>query len=155
MNKKTPANSDPARPLPERASLEHLKKEAKRRLKAMRLDNPGMTLSAAQLIVAREYGFSSWRGLIAHVKSQSDKESQPRNPRLRTWERPLWLQALNEGLEAAGKGDYQTAVAYFRQAETGYPALTLSTVQLAVTKKFGERRWRDLIAYIKSLPDKG
>jgi tetratricopeptide (TPR) repeat protein len=33
--------------------------------------------------------------------------------------------------------------------------LTLSTVQLAVTKKFGERRWSDLFAYIESLPDKG
>jgi TonB family protein len=76
MSKKTPAKHDPTRPLPERANLEHLRKEAKQRLKAMRLDNPGVTLSAVQLTVAREYGFSSWRSLIAYVKSQSDKESQ-------------------------------------------------------------------------------
>jgi hypothetical protein len=60
MSKKTPANSDPARPLPERANLEHLKKEAKQRLRSLRLDNPGVTLSAVQLTVAREYRFSSW-----------------------------------------------------------------------------------------------
>jgi len=155
MGKKIPANPDPARPLPERASLEHLKKEAKRRLKAMRLDNPDVKLSAVQLTVAREYGFSSWRGLVAYVKSQPDKESQPRDPRRTAWARPLWLQALNEGLEAAGKGDYQTAVAYFRQAETEQPTMTLSRVQHAVTKEFGESVWSDLFAYIKSLPDKG
>lgn len=121
----------------------------------MRLEDSGATLAMAQLTLAREYGFSSWRGLIAYVKAQSDKESQLRDPRRTEWARPSWLQALNDGMDAVGKGDYQSAVAHFRQAEIGYPALTLSTVQLAVTKKLGEERWRDLIAYIKSLPDKG
>ena len=152
---KNPVNPDPARLLPDRANLEHLKKEAKQRLKAMRLDNPVVTLSEVQLAVAREYGFSSWRRLIAHVKSQPDKESQLPDQQRKARPRPSWLQAIHDGLEAVEKGDYQTAVAHFYRAETEYPALNLSTVQLAVTKYYGERRWSDLYAYIKSLPDKG
>src|SRR6266542_3088078 len=97
MSKTNPANPDPARPLPERANLEHLKKEAKQRLKAVRLDNPGVTLSAVQLTVAREYGFSSWRSLIAYVKSLPD-EAQ-----LRPADSDV-SQAYNYGLEASGKG---------------------------------------------------
>src|SRR5215475_6656490 len=155
MSKRTPANPDPERPLPERASLEHLKKEAKQRLKVMRLDNPGVKLSTVQLTVAREYGFSSWRSLIAYVKSQSDGEAQLQDQRPAARGEPfrLALQAFKDGVTAAGKGDYQTAVAHFRQAETGHPNITLSLVQHAVTKEFGESVWRDLLAYVKSLPD--
>jgi tetratricopeptide (TPR) repeat protein len=155
MSKKTPANPDPARPLPERANLEHLKKEAKQRLKVMRLDNPGVKLSTVQLTVAREYGFSTWRSLIAYVKSQPDREAQLRDQRPGARGGPfrLTLQAFKDGVAAAGKGDYQTAVAHFRQAETGHPAITLSLVEHAVTKEFGEGVWRDLLAYVKSLPD--
>src|SRR5262245_27113634 len=127
MSKTTPTNPGPARPLPERANLEHLKKEAKQRLRSLRLDNPGVTLSAVQLTVAREYGFSSWRSLIAYVKSQSDKKSQ-----LLDRLAPL-KQALLDGLEAVGKGDYQTAVAHFRQIEIAHPTMTLSTFQHFVT----------------------
>ncbi|HKQ77896.1 MAG TPA: tetratricopeptide repeat protein [Blastocatellia bacterium] len=155
MSKRTPANPDPARPLPERANLEHLKKEAKQRLKAMRLDNPVVKLSAVQLTVAREYGFSSWRSLIAHVKSQSDREAQLRDQQQ---EAPggtsrSALQAFKDGVAAVGKGDYQTAVERLRQAESGLPTITLSLIQHAVTKEFGESIWRDLHDYVKSLPD--
>jgi tetratricopeptide (TPR) repeat protein len=153
MSKRTPTGPDPARSLPERANLEHLKKEAKQRLKAMRLDNPGVKLSAVQLTIAREYRFSSWRSLIAYVKSQSDKESQLPDQRRAARARPFAVQALRDGVEAVGKGDYQTAVAHFRQAETAHSAVTLSLVQHGVTKEFGESVWRDLLAYIKSLPD--
>ncbi len=76
MNDTNPATPGPARPLPERANLEHLKKEAKRRLKAMRLDDSGSTLADAQLATAREYGFASWRRLVAYVKAVSDKGIQ-------------------------------------------------------------------------------
>ena len=57
----------PRRSLPERPNLEHLKNEAKQRLKALRIDQPDTKLAAAQLAVAREYGFASWRQLKAHV----------------------------------------------------------------------------------------
>src|SRR5262245_4639328 len=78
MSDTNPANPGPARPLPERATLEHLKKEAKQRLKTMRLEDPGATLAAAQLATARQYGFASWRRLIAYVTALHDKGDQLR-----------------------------------------------------------------------------
>lgn len=55
------------RNLPERASLEYLKKLAKKRLLALRATDPEAKLAHAQLSVAREYGFPSWRALKAEV----------------------------------------------------------------------------------------
>ena len=53
--------------LPERASLEYLKKAAKERLARLRSTKPASKLSDAQLAIAREYGFPSWRALKAEV----------------------------------------------------------------------------------------
>ena len=53
--------------LPERASYEFLKKLAKERLAALRATNPTAKLAAAQLAVARDYGFSSWRALKVEI----------------------------------------------------------------------------------------
>lgn len=78
MSNTNPANPGPARPLPERVNLEHLKKEAKQRLKTMRLDDSGATLAAAQLATARQYGFTSWRRLVAYVTTLRDKGNQLR-----------------------------------------------------------------------------
>jgi ankyrin repeat protein len=55
------------RSLPARPNLEHLKNEAKQRLKSLRAVHPDTRLAAAQLAVARDYGFASWRQLKAHV----------------------------------------------------------------------------------------
>jgi ankyrin repeat protein len=62
--------------LPARANLEHLKNEAKQRLKTLRSNNPEVRLSEAQLLVARGYGFPSWRKLKAHVDAQHDSGQQ-------------------------------------------------------------------------------
>jgi hypothetical protein len=53
--------------LPERASLEYLKKLAKDRLKELRRTKPKTQLAAAQLAVARDHGFPSWRALKTEV----------------------------------------------------------------------------------------
>ena len=53
--------------LPDRASLEFLKKRAKERLLQMRQRDPRVKLAAAQLAIAREYGFPSWRALKAEI----------------------------------------------------------------------------------------
>jgi ankyrin repeat protein len=58
--------------LPVRANLEHLKNEAKQHLKAMRSHSPAARLSVAQLLVARSYGFPSWRKLKSHVDALHD-----------------------------------------------------------------------------------
>jgi hypothetical protein len=54
----TPVRSgNPQRSLASRANLEHLRNEAKERLRAMRKTKPETPLSTAQLLVARSYGF--------------------------------------------------------------------------------------------------
>src|SRR5262245_36199729 len=56
-----------ARALPAQPNLEHLKNEAKHRLKALRGRDQRAKRADAQLAVARDYGFPSWRQLKAHV----------------------------------------------------------------------------------------
>ena len=53
--------------LPERASLEYLKKRAKDHLRELRRRNSRAKLADAQLAIARDYGFSSWRALKAEI----------------------------------------------------------------------------------------
>ena len=56
--------------LPARPNLEHLRNEAKQRLKTMRAQDADVRLADAQRLVAREYGFASWRQLKAAVDRQ-------------------------------------------------------------------------------------
>jgi ankyrin repeat protein len=58
-------------PLPEHASLEWLRKQAKRELKSLRETNPAAQLADAQFRLATQYGFSSWRALKAHIDGQT------------------------------------------------------------------------------------
>ena len=54
--------------LPKHHSLEYLKKAAKDRLRELRQKHPKTKLAEAQLAVAREYGFASWRAMKAEVE---------------------------------------------------------------------------------------
>jgi len=69
MTEDSRAATPDARPLPDSPSLDWLKKQAKRQLAGLRKTNPDAQLSDAQLLVAREYGFSGWRSLKAHIDS--------------------------------------------------------------------------------------
>src|SRR5215813_9524333 len=57
--------------LPAQPNLAWLKKTAKKRLAELRASNPTATLHRAQLAIAHDYGFKSWRALKAHVDSLS------------------------------------------------------------------------------------
>src|SRR5215475_12179009 len=57
--------------LPTQPHLDWLKKTAKERLSVLRARDPEARLHHAQLAVAEDYGFASWRAL----KSQVDKQS--------------------------------------------------------------------------------
>ncbi len=57
--------------LPDAPNLEWLRKEAKRRLAELRETKPDTQLAEAQFEIAKQYGFSSWRALKAHVDSLS------------------------------------------------------------------------------------
>lgn len=77
----------PQRTLPQRANLEHLKNEAKRRLKALRRTDPDARLATAQRDLAREYGFPSWRRLKDHVESARATKDLPR-----PWSESLFVE---------------------------------------------------------------
>lgn len=57
--------------LPERPDLAWLKKAAKEHLAELRTKDPETKLHQAQLTIARDYGFASWRALKAHVDVES------------------------------------------------------------------------------------
>ena len=63
-----PEGQPPPRALPATANLDHLKKQAKARLRLLRAQTPDSRLADAQLAVARDYGFASWRALKAGVE---------------------------------------------------------------------------------------
>lgn len=63
-----------SRELPERPSLDHLRKQAKVLLRELRRRDPAAQLTTAQHALAREYGFAGWRELRAHVEALSAHE---------------------------------------------------------------------------------
>jgi hypothetical protein len=58
-----------SRELPLHANIEHLRKQAKERLRELQKSDPRAKLTDAQHDIAREYGFVSWPKLRAHVES--------------------------------------------------------------------------------------
>ena len=56
-----------AQALPARPNLDWLRKTAKDQLRELRAQDPARKLADAQFALARQYGFSSWRALKAHV----------------------------------------------------------------------------------------
>lgn len=71
--------------LPERASLEYLKKLAKDRLQELRRADPRAKLATALLTVAQDHGFSSWRTLKAELDQRHEKHV------------PLFFEACDKG----------------------------------------------------------
>jgi ankyrin repeat protein len=63
--------------LPPRPHLNWLKNRAKERLAELRAAEPGAKLADAQLAIARAYGFTSWRALVAKVRSMSAVPPSP------------------------------------------------------------------------------
>ena len=53
--------------LPAQPNIDWLKKTARQRLAELRAREPVAKLHRAQLAVAKDYGFKSWRALKAHV----------------------------------------------------------------------------------------
>jgi ankyrin repeat protein len=60
-----------AKALPAQPHIDWLKKTAKARLDELRANDPAARLHQAQLDIARDYGFPSWRALKAHVDATS------------------------------------------------------------------------------------
>ena len=64
---------DRPRPIPARPSLEWLRKTAKERLAELRAADPAARLAQAQLQIAREFDFPSWRAMKAQVDRLSGR----------------------------------------------------------------------------------
>ena len=86
-------------PLPDRPSLEYLKKLAKDRLLDLQRANPSARLADAQLAVAREQGFASWRRLRAHLDSLAGPRPAAADPAPELVDE--FFGAVNRGDEAA------------------------------------------------------
>jgi ankyrin repeat protein len=67
MSERAPRSASAPLSLPDAPNLDWLRKEAKRRLADLRKSNPDAQLANAQFELAKQYGFSSWRALKAHV----------------------------------------------------------------------------------------
>src|SRR5262245_56171009 len=99
----------PKSALPERPSLEYLKKLAKERLQKLRRSDPQAKLAGAQLAVARDHGFSSWRALKAEIeKRQARQIAQTQDP-----------ENTARFFDACAKGDVET----LRRLLAGDPSL--------------------------------
>jgi ankyrin repeat protein len=80
----------PRRRLPERPSLEQLRKQAKEHLDRLRDADPSTGLAAAQHALAREYGFESWPKLVHHVESMQPEGRMLQPAELKSDQKLLW-----------------------------------------------------------------
>lgn len=96
------------RALPEHPNLEHLRKEAKQRLKRLRHSDPSAALAVAQREVARDYGFPSWRRLVALFRPTIGFASDTLDWRDH-WERQARI------LEARDRGDWRAMETAYRE----------------------------------------
>src|SRR5687768_4890407 len=102
--------SDPSRRrLPERPSLEQLRKQAKEHLETLRAADPSLSLAAAQHALAREYGFESWPKLVHHVESMQPANRMLQPAELKSDHKLLWSQGRGTDvwalIQACASGD--------------------------------------------------
>jgi len=104
--------SIPSRRLPQRPSLEQLRKQAKEHLEILRVADQSVTLAAAQHALAREYGFESWPKLVHHVESQQPERRMLQPPALKSDEKLLWSPGRGIDVwtlfQACAAGDLQS-----------------------------------------------
>ena len=97
------------RRLPERPSLEQLRKQAKEHLDTLRAADPSANLAAAQHALAREYGFESWPKLVHHVESVQPERRMLQPAELKSDQKLLWSPGRGTDLwklfQACAAGD--------------------------------------------------
>ena len=104
--------SVPSRRLPERPSLEQLRKQAKEHLDSLRAADPSVNLAAAQHALAREYGFDSWPKLVHHVESMQSANRMLQPADLKSDQKLLWSPGRGTDvwalMQACATGDLET-----------------------------------------------
>ena len=101
----------PRRRLPERPSLEQLRKQAKEHLDTLRAADPPVTLAAAQHALAREYGFESWPKLVHHVESRQPANRMLQPAELKSDQKLTWSSGRGTDvwalMQACASGDLE------------------------------------------------
>ena len=91
----------PLRRLPDRPSLEQLRKQAKEHLDPLRAADPSASLSSAQHALAREFRFESWPKLVHHVESLQPHRQMLQPAELKSDEKLTW--SLRAGAPISGR----------------------------------------------------
>ncbi len=92
-----------AQALPARPNLDWLRKSAKDLLRELRVKDPARKLADAQYALARQYGFSSWRALKAHVDEQRGDARAPADDEVAAFLRHVGAGRIEEIKAAIAK----------------------------------------------------
>ena len=90
MRKEIVVSASPRRRLPDRPSLEQLRKQAREHLETLRAADPSVRLATAQHALAQEYGFDSWPKLVHHVESIRPEQRLVQPAALKSDQKLLW-----------------------------------------------------------------
>ena len=116
------ANESPPKALPEGIRLDTLKSQAKELLKAVQAGEPSaakrikpyftdavaLTLQRAQLVVAREYGFDSWRKLKTYIQTRDELQVASREAKAALSKVESLLERRMSDLKAVSRVDPHT-----------------------------------------------
>ena len=101
------------RQLPSIPHPNHLRKQAKARLAAMRAKMPTARLADAQGVIAREYGFTSWAALQAEVASRVQSPRGQWRKVQRAHVAPLYPERFRQDALLENETDIQTNLRFF------------------------------------------
>jgi hypothetical protein len=137
--------------LPNRPNLEHLKKQARERLRELQVRVPGTRLADAQHSIAREYGFTSWPKLKAHAVKAISEAVRPAS---------ATRSSVGQRAGANGTADRVLAV-HLREIETGelegvallvplqrYAATLINGAGEARERKLPPAVWREIDRWV-------
>jgi hypothetical protein len=126
-------SSEGKRTLPQLPNAENLRKQAKARLVEMRSNISTARLAHAQLVLAREYGFSTWAALQEEVARRTDGPRGQRS-RIRKMPQKFQFSAFNSDFETE---DSQMPFHAGAAIQVGFVVLFLiGMALLAFTLKF-------------------
>jgi hypothetical protein len=101
------------RELPSVPHPDHLRKQAKARLAAMRSKAPATRLAEAQSVIAREYGFASWAALQAEVAKRVESPMGQRRHVTRAHVAVLYPERFRQDALLEDEADIQTTQRFF------------------------------------------
>ena len=101
------------RELPAIPHPDHLRKQAKARLAAMRTKMPTARLADAQGVIAREYGFANWAALQAEVAQRVQSPRGQWRKVQRTHAAPLYPERFRQDGLLDDEANIQTNLRFF------------------------------------------